>query len=339
MKEEKFFLDALDKAAISIAILDFQLKIRWVNDIFEEWHQGEELIGKDFLAIATNPVLSQKAISLLKDSKENQQVFQNQDLQGRTIRTTINSLKTQRNAYVIMETDVTNLVKAHHYQKVFTSSMGHDTKGHLRDSINLIKELYQSHSEAPHLKEKLKDLLFYTEHAFDIVKNLNDWGKPLLGGESPIAFSYFNLAEHLYEVKNHFALLLQHHKISLKTNFPEHLSFRAEPEMFCTVLRNLIGNSLDAITTQQKEFGKVGGYIEISAEKKENKIVIQVSDDGGGIPKKVVHALFSTVEEEFFSLGTMLCREFILAHKGNIFIDTPKTSYDTTITIIIPSKL
>lgn len=339
MREEKFLLEALDKAALSIAILDKEQKIRWVNDVFEEWHDHQDLIGKDFSKVATNPTLAKGALHLLSTSEKSQQIYQTKSKSGRTIRTTISQLKAQHYPYVVMESDVTNLVKAHHYQKVFSASMGHDTKGHLRDSIRLINALYQAQTEDQVLQEKLKDILFLTEHAFDIVKNLNDLGKPLLGEASPTFFSHFDLTEQLDKVRNRFVLFLSYHKITLKSVFTDQFSFRAEPEMMRTVLRNLISNSLAAIIKQQKEFDKIGGTIEISAEKQEKEIIIQVSDDGGGISPKVVTALFSDIEKEVFSLGTMLCKELILAHKGDIFIDKPKLSFDTTITIIIPRKL
>ncbi len=338
MKKEFFFLNALDKAALSIAILDYQLQIKWVNDVFEEWNKKKEVLGKPFLEVTPNPVMAEKAIQLLANLEESQQVYQTLNLKGRTIRTTINRLQTLQGAYVVMEADVTNLVKAYHYQKVFSSSMGHETKGHLRRSLELINDLYRTQTKDPLLKEKLGRLLFYTGHAFDIVKNLNDWGKPLLGDESPVTFSFFILADHLERVQSRYQLFLQHHQINLIAAFPPDLAFRAEPEMMRTVLRNLISNSMDAIIKQQKEVGKIGGVIELAAEKTTNEIIIKVSDNGGGIPTKEMDSLFTTVEAESFSLGTLLCKELILAHHGDIFIDSPKKTFDTTITIIIPIK-
>ena len=339
MKDPNFFLDALDKAALSIVILDREQNIRWVNDVFEEWHDEKNYIGRPYEKVTPNPILAQKAINSLNSSNSKQEVFQIENKQGKTIQANISQLKNKTGGYVIVETDITNLVEAHHYQKVFRVTMGHETKGNILKSFELINKLFAAQKNDSALKEQLATLLFHIGHAFDIVKNLNDWGQPLLGNKSPVKFSHFNMTEQMNLVNSRYQPTLVYHQIQLVLKFPIDLQFRAEPEMLRAVFRNLISNGIDAIINQQKETGMEGGIIEVTGRKTENTILLKVSDNGGGIPKEDWKYLFKTVKAETFSLGTTLCKEFIVAHQGDIFIDDPKAGFDTTITITIPRKL
>ena len=86
------------------------------------------------------------------------------------------------------------------------------------------------------------------------------------------------------------------------------------------VLLNLINNSLDAI-------GNKGGTIGITSKIDDDKVVVDVTDDGPGIPQ----ANLSRVFEPFFStkpvgqgtgLGLSICYGIIKRLGGDILVDS-----------------
>lgn len=86
------------------------------------------------------------------------------------------------------------------------------------------------------------------------------------------------------------------------------------------VFVNLISNSIDAITHLQDK------WIEISARDDGEKIYVNFSDAGAGIPKeiqdKIFNAFFTTKDRGVGSgLGLSLCRKILEAHEAKMTVD------------------
>ncbi|HET9056982.1 MAG TPA: ATP-binding protein [Chitinophagaceae bacterium] len=94
------------------------------------------------------------------------------------------------------------------------------------------------------------------------------------------------------------------------------LSLMVDTNLIEQVLINLVVNAIEAV----KE--KAEGKIQLSAYiTPNNKIVVKVADNGGGIPDDVIDKIFIP----FFStrktgsgIGLSLCKQIMMLHKGNI---------------------
>ena len=81
---------------------------------------------------------------------------------------------------------------------------------------------------------------------------------------------------------------IKHLDITLTTNLEEDCIINGIQGEVSQVILNLINNARD-ILNKNKNKEKV---INISSYKKDNKIIIEVSDNGGGIPKKILPKIF-----------------------------------------------
>lgn len=98
-------------------------------------------------------------------------------------------------------------------------------------------------------------------------------------------------------------------------------TYTAEPEFLFNeekieqVLINLIRNAVEA--TPEYE-----GIIDIRLSTEDSKVIIQVADNGTGIPPEILQHIwepfFSTKGEEGTGLGLEICRRIIEAHNGTI---------------------
>ncbi len=97
----------------------------------------------------------------------------------------------------------------------------------------------------------------------------------------------------------------------------------ADTNQIDTVLRNLVSNAL--------KFTPKNGKIILDAIYQDNKLYISVTDSGIGISEDNLKKLFNTdthfstkgtEKEKGTGLGLMLCKEFVEANKGNIFIQS-----------------
>ncbi len=99
------------------------------------------------------------------------------------------------------------------------------------------------------------------------------------------------------------------------------------------VFINLIRNAADAISHEE-------GRIEIGLREQGDQVIIEVSDNGGGIPADVAARLFepffTTKGDKGLGLGLDISRKIVRAHHGTLTFDTNDVG-GTTFRIIIPT--
>jgi len=106
--------------------------------------------------------------------------------------------------------------------------------------------------------------------------------------------------------------------LNLKVNVtPKELSLSADVKMIEQVLINLLLNAKDAVGEKEQM------HIELSASKAENRIFMQVKDNGVGINATKLDQIFIpffTTKENGSGIGLSLSRQIMYLHNGNIFV-------------------
>jgi signal transduction histidine kinase len=91
------------------------------------------------------------------------------------------------------------------------------------------------------------------------------------------------------------------------------------PEKMKRVVFNLVTNSI--------KFSKKNTTITLSAKINQHKLLIEVSDNGIGIPEKILPEIFNisksgkrkgTEGEKSYGLGLNICQRIVEAHDGSI---------------------
>lgn len=95
----------------------------------------------------------------------------------------------------------------------------------------------------------------------------------------------------------------------------------ADPDHLMLIFRNLISNAI--------KYSYQDGAIGIKAYRKENKVIVEITDNGMGMTEEVQESVFSSVamisntgtsNEKGTGLGLKLCKEFIEKNKGEIWL-------------------
>jgi signal transduction histidine kinase len=115
----------------------------------------------------------------------------------------------------------------------------------------------------------------------------------------------------------------------MKTDFDENIGkVNIVPQDIGRVILNLINNAFYAVNEKKKQDGD--GYeptILVSTKKTNDKVAIKVSDNGNGIPQKVLDKIF----QPFFTtkptgqgtgLGLSLSYDIVKAHGGELKVET-----------------
>ncbi|MCW3989191.1 MAG: GAF domain-containing protein [Candidatus Bathyarchaeota archaeon] len=124
---------------------------------------------------------------------------------------------------------------------------------------------------------------------------------------------------------------------------PEHVEVRLQlgagleavtmdPSRVRRMLDNLVMNAVEALPK--------GGNLTVTAEKEDNRIVINVSDTGVGIPDEAMANLFKpfqTTKKGGLGLGLAYCKRAVEDHGGTITVES-KVGEGTTFTISLPLR-
>ena len=193
----------------------------------------------------------------------------------------------------------------------------------LRSPVNTIHGLTEllisgqlSKDEERVISETLKRSAESTTHLLD---NLLKWSVFQINNSTKPIIARVNMKELVGDIFNQLAVKANQKKILLIDKMPNNMFIDADANMLEIVLRNLISNSI--------KFSYVGQPIDVSAEKNETHLIIQVKDFGMGIPKDIIDKLFTndktvcregTHEEKGTGIGLLLCKNLIESLGGTI---------------------
>ena len=102
--------------------------------------------------------------------------------------------------------------------------------------------------------------------------------------------------------------------------------------LFSWVIENLIRNSVDAIESNS-------GTIDIQVQEAEKEVIIDITDNGKGIPKSKQKNIFNpgfTTKRRGWGLGLTLSRRIVeIYHNGKIFLKSSEANKATTFRIVL----
>lgn len=120
-------------------------------------------------------------------------------------------------------------------------------------------------------------------------------------------------------------------RITFNVNGDEHLTAKLNVSLFDWVIENLCKNAVNAIGTD--------GSINIEITKNKNKVYIDISDTGVGIPKSKFQTVFEpgyTTRKRGWGLGLSLVKRIIENyHMGQIFVKDSSVGKGSTFRIIL----
>jgi PAS domain S-box-containing protein len=124
-----------------------------------------------------------------------------------------------------------------------------------------------------------------------------------------------NLKSLIGETLLMFSQEIAEKNIQVKKNLKGNLICYVDRDKIVTVLNNLFLNAMEAIGEN--------GSIELVIRRGKKNMIIQVKDDGGGIPEDVIHKIFIpffTTKNKGTGLGLSIVSRIIQNHRGNITV-------------------
>jgi signal transduction histidine kinase len=192
------------------------------------------------------------------------------------------------------------------------------------------------------IKENEEKIIHHGKRADAIVKGMLQHSRSSSSGiKEPtdinaLADEYLRLAYHGLRAKD------KSFNATMKTDYDESIgNINIIPQDIGRVILNLIANAFYAVTEKKKLAGdEYEPIVSIDTKKINSKVEIRVSDNGNGIPQKVLDKIF----QPFFTtkptgqgtgLGLSLSYDIIKAHGGEIKVET-KEGEGSTFIILLP---
>jgi len=232
----------------------------------------------------------------------------------------------------------THLTELNTIKDKMFSVIGHDLRSPI-GSLKMMLEMLAVNLEK-YDREKFKEIIGSlsktSDEVFSLLENLLWWARSQSGNMSIISenIELSTLISTLYYL-NKSSLSLK--KIQFETNIKEDTWIYADLNIIKTVLHNLLTNAI--------KFTPAGGLVSISSENNGNRVKISVSDNGLGISEENLTKLFDekqhyttpgTSNESGSGLGLLLCKNFVQANNGEIWVKS-KPGIGSTFTIEIPA--
>lgn len=205
----------------------------------------------------------------------------------------------------------------------FLSIISHDLSDHVGSFMAISALLNEQYDELPEEeKQKLiQNMANVSKHNYRLLNDLLKWSTVQMD-HIPYSPTAFKLEKIYREVIELFDPLIEEKKLSIFLKMRSNSEIFADYHMSGAILRNLVSNAI--------KFSYQGGEIRISAEEKDDNMLITISDQGIGMSEESLMRFNSslafstpgTMQEPGTGIGLILAKEFIQKNEGTLYIDS-----------------
>lgn len=238
---------------------------------------------------------------------------------------------------IIVLQDITEQRKFEDSRKEFVANVSHELRTPLTSVKSYTETVVENPDLPPAMVQKFLGVVLYeTDRMTKLVKDLLILSR-LDNHKIEWVFQEFNLKKLLENIYDSTLMDARNHSHTLTMEVAEDLQpICGDKDRIEQVIINIVSNAI--------KYTPDGGEISLRAENRGDQVAIHVDDNGIGIPKEDVPRLFERFyrvdkarsrERGGTGLGLAIAREIVLAHHGNIEVES-ELEKGTKVTILLP---
>ena len=219
----------------------------------------------------------------------------------------------------------------------FISMMSHDLKTPLARIQGMTDIISQdTNALSPQQAEALMTIRNSSDELLTFITSILDLGR-IESKEMELNLTSRDVNSLLNEVINKLGYLAKSKKIEITTEFEPLFSIRMDEDLMRQVFFNLVENAI--------KYSPEGSKVLISTDEAPQKVVIQIADQGPGIPPEELPHIFmkfyrsrnaKSSKIKGTGLGLYLAKYFVELHRGTIQVDS-QLKQGTTFTVELPT--
>jgi len=209
--------------------------------------------------------------------------------------------------------------KLHEERMEFFTNISHELRTPLTIIGVALEEIGKSNNTLPAIKKPLESAVKNSDRLRDMINKILEF-RQMESGDTNLIFTKMQLRSHLSEYIEEFREMARHNKIRLKLSLPlEEIQLWADKDKLNMILNNLFSNAFKNTPT--------GGQIILSADERDDQIIIKVKDTGMGIEKKNLQKIFRRYyklshKTTGSGIGLALTKSLVELHKATIEVDS-----------------
>jgi two-component system NtrC family sensor kinase len=315
-----------------VLVLDYDFRILLINRVAQSILRisGDTLIGSSIQSYPIDPefleVIQNFEVFLGKSteiSSDEDQVF------------SAHLAKISEVGYAITFHDITNLKKIDQIKSDFVSTVSHDLRSPLTAILGYV-DLVERAGPLQDLQKSFLDRIQFSVHNItNLVDDLLNLGRIEAGFDT--RKEMLDLSSYIYQVIDEMNPKLLETDTHLKLDVPDSSQkIYASPIQIRQLLSNLLTNAI--------KYSDPGKTMTITLQEKENQIILQISDEGFGIPSTDLPYVFDKfyrsgtvigTEIPGSGLGLAIVKSIVENHQGRIWVDSV-FGQGSTFTIVFP---
>ena len=202
--------------------------------------------------------------------------------------------------------------------------LSHDLRSPLNSIIGSVDYLKTHFDTMEHSEvKKLFDMLYKSSVGqLNMLDYLVEWARIKYASEafSPAKIELVKYVEKVFATLNDAAVL---NTINLHHEIKANETVIADEKMLLSILQNLVSNAI--------KHSHPGGKITVSAQAKDDKVIVQIKDTGVGMSKEIQEKLFTPqldalskarIENKGAGIGLFLVKGFLEKNGGEIWVES-----------------
>lgn len=220
-------------------------------------------------------------------------------------------------------------------KSMFLSRTSHELRTPLNAILGFAQLLEQDVSPGKQ-RDSISLILGAGQHLLKLINEVLEIAR-VESGESTLALIPIEVNALLEEASHYIAPIGKIRDIEIKTEATPHLWALANRQKLLQVVLNLLSNAL--------KYGPVSSIVHLNAYRSKDRIIIEVLDEGVGVPKELKERLFTPFDRlgaeqtkvEGTGLGLVLSKQIMLAMNGHIDVAEDKSLFWIEIDACEPS--
>lgn len=340
IRQIQILSQAIEQSPLSIVITDLEGDIEYVNPWCSQLtgYSPEEMIGHNPRVLKSGTHTDDFYGKMWQDIHEGRQwtgEIQNRKKNGELYweSAIISPVKNQYGEvtkFIGIKQDITEKMNAEKLlkdsikarDKLF-SIIAHDLRGPIGNLVPMIDMISGEYGEDESMRnELLSDMRKAAINTFDLLENLLHWAR-YQSKTIEVRPVNFDIGVAITEITELYAASANLKGLHIVRNIDNGIMVHADMDSVKMVIRNLLSNAI--------KFTPGNGVITLSAYSQGAEIVVEVADNGVGMPADVVarlfhpdfsHSTFGTNYEKGSGLGLLLCKEFVEKNGGKMQVSS-----------------